>query len=356
MSFDDPLWIQSDGTSPVYSAREDRFLISAMWSEGVITGLRAKQRVAGAQMKVQLEDGTCVIKGDDSASPDQNHYLGRWTDDAVDANMWTIAAAPGSNSRRDLLYIRINDPAHGGPAGRNFTLGIVQGTASASPALGALPTSAIPIAEVLVATGTTSITNAMITDLRLPALMTGANPAGVIQPFAGAEASVPAGWLLCNGQAVNRLTYFGLFRLLGTTYGAGDGSTTFNLPDLRGRTPFGLDNMGGSDAGRLDVANTLGGSGGEQKHTMTLAEMVQHAHDLSHDHPAVNGAGAFFYLGGPDIWRIGSGTPSGTTSPASIGNDTVNLPNFTGNTGNQGSSTPFNVMPPYVLVNYLIKT
>ena len=91
-------------------------------------------------------------------------------------------------------------------------------------------------------------------------------PSGVIVPFAGSNA--PSGWLLCAGQAVSRTQYAGLFLTISTTYGAGDGSTTFNLPDLRGRTIAGVDNMGGSAASRLTSgvsginATTLGAAGG----------------------------------------------------------------------------------------------
>src|SRR5690606_40258069 len=61
----------------------------------------------------------------------------------------------------------------------------------------------------------------------------------------------PPGWLVCAGQAVSRTDYAELFAVFGTRYGSGDGSTTFNLPDLRGRVPVTLDNQGGTDAGRL---------------------------------------------------------------------------------------------------------
>jgi microcystin-dependent protein len=71
----------------------------------------------------------------------------------------------------------------------------------------------------------------------------GLAPAGVLLPFAGSTA--PTGWLLCAGQAISRATYAGLFAVIGTAYGAGDGTTTFNVPDLRGRIPAGKDNMGG---------------------------------------------------------------------------------------------------------------
>lgn len=64
-------------------------------------------------------------------------------------------------------------------------------------------------------------------------------PVGCVIPFAGAAA--PTGWLLCQGQAVSRTTYAQLFSVIGTTYGSGDGSTTFNLPDMRGRVAVGSD-------------------------------------------------------------------------------------------------------------------
>jgi hypothetical protein len=82
------------------------------------------------------------------------------------------------------------------------------------------------------------------------------NRTGEVVPFAGATA--PAGSLLCYGQAISRTDYVGLFTALGTVYGAGDGTTTFNLPDLRGRVAGGKDNMGGSAAGRLTGGTVLG--------------------------------------------------------------------------------------------------
>lgn len=89
---------------------------------------------------------------------------------------------------------------------------------------------------------------------RAAAVAGGLAPTGVVLPFAGASA--PTGWLLCAGQAVSRTTYSDLFAVISTAHGAGDGSTTFNLPDYRGRTPAGLDNMGGTAANRLQVSLT----------------------------------------------------------------------------------------------------
>jgi microcystin-dependent protein len=114
-------------------------------------------------------------------------------------------------------------------------------------------------------------------------------PVGVVVPFAGSTS--PAGWLLCFGQAVSRTTYAGLFATISTTYGSGDGSTTFTLPDLRGRVVAGEDDMGGTAASRLTAAGsgitgtTLGATGGTQTHTMTSAEMPSHTHTQdAHSH------------------------------------------------------------------------
>jgi microcystin-dependent protein len=88
---------------------------------------------------------------------------------------------------------------------------------------------------------------------------------GEVVQFAGSTA--PAGTLLCYGQAISRTDYVGLFTALSTTYGSGDGTTTFNLPDLRGYVAAGKDNMGGSAAGRLSGGTTLGAGLGAQTHS-----------------------------------------------------------------------------------------
>ena len=110
-------------------------------------------------------------------------------------------------------------------------------------------------------------------------------PAGVVAPYAGTSA--PSGYLLCYGQAVSRTTYSDLFSAIGTTYGTGDGSSTFNLPDLRGRAIAGQDDMGGSSANRLTGqtggvnGDTLGGTGGGETHTLTTAQLASHTHSVN---------------------------------------------------------------------------
>lgn len=95
---------------------------------------------------------------------------------------------------------------------------------------------------------------------------------GAILPFAGSV--IPEGFLLCDGRAVSRETYGNLFYEIGTTYGAGDGSTTFNLPDMLNRVPV-------CDGSGLQ----LGSVGGEESHVLTGNELPGHAHSIpAHGH------------------------------------------------------------------------
>lgn len=105
----------------------------------------------------------------------------------------------------------------------------------------------------------------------------GGTPIGAMTDFAGSSA--PSKWYLCYGQAVSRSTYASLFAVIGTTYGSGDGVTTFNLPDCRGRLIYGLDNMGGVAAGRLTSTTfgssptTIGDAGGNQNYTILKSDL-----------------------------------------------------------------------------------
>lgn len=128
----------------------------------------------------------------------------------------------------------------------------------------------------------------------------GALATGFVGCYAGA--TVPSNTLEAYGQAVSRTTYASLFSIIGTTYGAGDGSTTFNLPDLRGRVMLGMDNLGGTAAGRITSASvgganstTLGGTGGAETHSLTPGQA-----------PALSGGAA-----GLSGWESAVGVASG---------------------------------------------
>jgi microcystin-dependent protein len=142
---------------------------------------------------------------------------------------------------------------------------------------------------------------------------------GEIRQFAGLASAIPSQWYPCYGQAVNRSTYSAAFAVLGTTWGAGDGSTTFNLPDLRGRITIGLDNMGGAPANRITSAVcglsgvTLGASGGSQNSQADTLTAVTTLTDPGHFH-VLNHATGTFGSGGTNAWIGGSAAPSNTNS------------------------------------------
>lgn len=159
-------------------------------------------------------------------------------------------------------------------------------------------------------------------------------PIGAIMDYAGTSA--PPLFVLCAGQAISRTTYASLFATIGTTYGIGDGSTTFNVPDYRGRVGAGLDNMNGSAAGRIGTAlvtdsgtingQTIGSAGGSQQHTQAGGEVGQHNHtatstDSGHSHPPVSGS--FWGSVGATGNTAGGSTTFGQAS--STGNAQANI-------------------------------
>ncbi len=149
-------------------------------------------------------------------------------------------------------------------------------------------------------------------------------PTGAIQTFAGSVA--PNGWLLCNGQEVSRTTYDKLFAVCGLTYGSGNGSTTFNVPDMRGRFTRGANGNLGSMGGSSSI--TLG--------SQNLPEIVWNTIQ-------VTGTGSENGLNGITVGSIMQG-PAYQPIPVK-GRDGADL-----------ISVPFDVTNPYLSVSYIIKT
>lgn len=147
-------------------------------------------------------------------------------------------------------------------------------------------------------------------------------PVGAIVPYP--SDIIPEGFLECNGQAVSRTDYQELFNIIGTTYGNGDGFTTFNLPDLQGKIPVGL------DENDTDF-DTLGNTGGEKEHTMTLADLVPHVHNLK------------------------TSNATGSHNDGFLHNGSYELSNEAMSTKTTGGGQPFNIMQPYIVQNYIIK-
>lgn len=164
----------------------------------------------------------------------------------------------------------------------------------------------------------------------LNTVVTGLVPPGTVTPYAGATA--PSNWVLCDGSAISRTTYADLFAILGTTYGAGDGSTTFNVPNLKGRVPVGLD----STQTEFDAR---GETGGAKTHTLTAAEQ----------------ASMSIYYGTPspaDQYRVGAGGALG----GYVGPGVSSVNNGYGSLTALGGGGAHNNLQPYITLNYIIKT
>lgn len=150
------------------------------------------------------------------------------------------------------------------------------------------------------------------------------NPPGIVTSFAGSTA--PTGWLMCNGQAVSRTTYAALFAVTSTTYGVGNGTTTFNVPDLVGYFVRGLDTVGAVDAD----ARTLGS---------TQTDAFQgHKHSVTHN----------VHTGDEQLASGGTTVSDNDTGTITIGSPTTDGSNGTPRTDSE--TRPLNIA-----LNYIIK-
>ena len=195
--------------------------------------------------------------------------------------------------------------------------GKIQGAQIAPNSITARQVASNSITSAQIAANTITPENLIAT---LRTMINDMSPPGTTSAFSGTN--VPNGWLVCDGAAVNRITYSNLFSALGTLYGSGDGSTTFNLPDYKGRVLVAF------DAAQVEF-NTLGKTGGKKSHTLTIAEMPAHSH--AHNYSLVaNGSAS-------------SIDQSGARWPSSA------------NTQSAGGGLEHNNLQPYSTVNYIIK-
>ncbi|MEL7604234.1 MAG: tail fiber protein [Bacillota bacterium] len=171
--------------------------------------------------------------------------------------------------------------------------------------------------------------------------------------------TAPQGWLLCDGSPVSRTDYAALFAVIGTTYGGGDGSATFNIPNLKGRAVVGQNTADTS-------FNTLGVTGGEKAHILTASEMPVHSHTLTvgsggaHAHSIRWYNGEYISLSGSGSGDSSSGYRTGYSSGTVYHSATLaasaGAHTHTASASNAGGGSGHNNMPPYIVLNYIIKT
>jgi microcystin-dependent protein len=184
-------------------------------------------------------------------------------------------------------------------------------------------------------------------------------PIGGMIDFTGSTAP-NSSFVLPYGQAISRTTYSTYFSLVSTTYGSGDGSTTFNVPDLRGRVVAGKDDMGGSSANRLTDADdglngdTLGDTGGGETQVLVTGNLPAYTPSgsiVTSSLPTVSGVGAYAGTSGATFSpAAGANAAGGTVAPLTI----TSTSTFTG-TAQGGTSTAFGVVQPTIILNKLLR-
>lgn len=198
-------------------------------------------------------------------------------------------------------------------------------------------------------------------------------PTGIIEMFAGSVA--PIGWLICDGSIVSRVAFSDLFKVIGTTYGVGNSNSTFTLPDMRGRLPIGV------GSGSSLTTRTLAATFGAETATLAETNLPSHTHtatvgteSVNHTHTGTSGGEStnhnhyFSHTAGTtgSYGLMDSGTASSSGQPntggiqqnhthaTTTGTESANHTHSVTNS-NTGSGTAFGIMPPSIVVNFIIK-
>ncbi len=263
----------------------------------------------------------------------------------------TLTIDTTASARIDRVVMGVDQSA---PSAGIYVLKGTDGTTTAPELANTTSKRELCLAEIIVTpNGVSSYSDTRLTNLCgvvRNLLGTLRNIAGIIHAYAGSTA--PDGYLLCDGQAVSRTDYAALFAAIGTTYGAGDGSTTFNVPDLQGRFPL------GAGAGNGLTARTVGQNGGEESHTLTADEMPAHTH----------GSKSLTGWFNPLCWENlkSGGIVNKMSGGMALSNKTAssgsNFGRFdttidaTHEHSSVGGGAAHNNMPPYAVVAYIIST
>lgn len=302
---------------------------SGILSNGVLEDDNNTLKVtANNGMAVSVAPGYCWING----------HFGK----CEYAETFSIGTADGTNARYDRAVARLDYSM------RKISIVILKGTPAATPEIPAITRDGtyydLGLAVIYIRAGALAVSDSDITDTRSDSAVCGGVLARTAEKLAldgkadkseidgltnvgdikiTACASAPQKWLICNGAIISRSKYAALFSAIGTTYGVGDGSTTFNIPNLSGKVVVGIDE---SDS---DFSAT-GKTGGEKLHELTVGEMPSH----SHSGKVIMNAG--------DDYGLEVSDQGGAVR--------------TYQTGNTGDGVPHNNIQPYMALNYIIYT
>ena len=312
--------------SKAHDAREFTDYFARFVSDGVLNEPANALQVSISGMVAKVKAGAGIVRGVMIAN---------------DSDL-TLTIDTTASSRIDRVVMGVDQSA---PSAGIYVLKGTDGTTTAPELANTSSKRELCLAEIMVTpNGVSSYSDTRLTSLCgvvRNLLGDARNIAGIIHAYAGSTA--PDGYLMCDGSAVSRTTYAALFAAIGTTYGAGNGSTTFNLPDLQGRFPL------GAGAGDGLTARTVGQKDGEEGHAITIEEMPSHRH--------VPSAGGEYFVTADE-----SSANNTRVSYSSNGNRWVNgltsESHFHHRTSTDtvGSGAAHNNMPPYTVVSYIIST
>lgn len=235
-------------------------------------------------------------------------------------NTATESVGSLTDTTTNYIYVQLTRDGNSEAESWNFTTNTT----------GTTPTDALKIASVVTSGGSvSSVSQVNLTDTLKYAIL----PTGTIQMFAGQYNNIPNNWLLCDGTAISRTTYKDLFDIVGTQFGTGDGSTTFNIPDLQAKFPRGA-----------PTSTNAGATGGEDSHILSISELPAHSHgvtDSGHSHSggaAAPSSSGYF------------GINEDVRSQASTGSSTTGI-----SIQNTGSGAAHENRPAYLEILYMIR-
>ncbi len=305
----------------------------------VSTSVDFQMTAPGGILGVNVSTGEGLVPGSSTTTQGGYYFRGSSTTAA------SIATASASNPRVDLCCCTVNDAAYTGAANTGV-IQIITGTPTSGATLSnltgapALPTSSMLLGYVLTpANATVTAASMILNNQHAIAASSASASSGVQTGFVifHAGSSTPTGFLPADGSAVSRVTYSALFGIISTAFGAGNGTTTFNVPNLQGNVAMGA-------GGGYSLAQT----GGETAHTLVTGEIPSHAHtDSGHAH---------FQPGTDVLTLFTSGSNGQVWNQSAGGNSAYPTSTNAANIQNTGGGGGHNNLQPYIVFNAYIKT